>query len=443
MARKPALANSHNETIAHQTLILDNGACTLKTGFASGDEPNPSNCHIIPNCIARSQRDKRTYIGAELYDCADYGELAFRRPVEKGYVVNWEGEKAVWEKTFMGKTARVKCDAHETNLILTEAPHAPAALQRNADEMVFEEFEFASYFRSAAPNLNAYAPSPFPGATALPCGMALETILLVDAGHTATTITPLYHGRPIQQACRRLDIGGKTLSNQLKELISRTFDVHREDWIVSEIKEDVCYVSSSFNSDMERAWKGGLKDPREVDSTVVVDYVLPDYEEIKRGYTRPHETNVSIRNRALGMSNGRKEHVVTIGNERFAVPELLFTPTDIGMQQEGLCGTILQSLESVPKSLWHVFLANIVVVGGTSKLPGFVDRLEAELRSRVDETALVRVACAEDPIKNTWLGGARLAGNPDVLRELVVTRAEYLEHGDLWTRRKFAGKTTR
>lgn len=40
-----------------------------------------------------------------------------------------------------------QCDPHETNFILTEAPNAPSALQRYADEIVFEEFEFASYYR--------------------------------------------------------------------------------------------------------------------------------------------------------------------------------------------------------------------------------------------------------------------------------------------------------
>ena len=41
-----------------------------------------------------------------------------------------------------------QCDPHETNFILTEAPNAPSPLQRNSDEMVFEEFEFAGYYRT-------------------------------------------------------------------------------------------------------------------------------------------------------------------------------------------------------------------------------------------------------------------------------------------------------
>ena len=327
--------------------------------------------------------------------------------------------------------------------------------------MVFEEFEFACYFRTIgmpsinpiqnsrliqaktsflAPTLSAYTPSAFPSTTTSPSGIPLECLLVVDVGHSHTTITPLYQGRPLHPACRRLEIGGKTLTNQLKDVLSRTVEVQKEDWIVQEIKEDVCYVSQSFSSDLERVWKGGLKDPRDVNTSIVVDYVLPDYEKIKRGFSRPHDPKISRKDRALGLDGGPREHIVTIANERFTVPELLFTPSDIGMQQEGLPGTILQAIYSLPKALWQAFLANILVVGGSSKFPGFIERLESEVRSLVSDEYDVRIAQAQDPLKNAWLGGARLAQNEDVFKNLVVTRQEYLEHGDVWTRRRFAGR---
>lgn len=87
----------------NKTLVLDNGAYTMKAGLVSGtsSDPSYSDCHVIPNCIARSHRDKRTYVASELEDCKDFGELAFRRPVEKGFIVGWEAQKAIWEHEFM------------------------------------------------------------------------------------------------------------------------------------------------------------------------------------------------------------------------------------------------------------------------------------------------------------------------------------------------------
>ena len=87
----------------NKTLVLDNGAYSIKAGLVpSGVEYTYDECSVIPNCIARSTRDKCTYVGAELNSCKDFGELAFRRPVEKGFIVNWEAEKAIWEHEFMG-----------------------------------------------------------------------------------------------------------------------------------------------------------------------------------------------------------------------------------------------------------------------------------------------------------------------------------------------------
>ncbi|EME41639.1 hypothetical protein DOTSEDRAFT_90432 [Dothistroma septosporum NZE10] len=434
-----------SNTTPSKTLIFDNGAHTIKAGFSTpGNASQPSHCSLIANCIARSQRDRITYIGADLDQCGDFGELQIRRPVEKGYIVNWEGEKAIWERTIFDKRSELLCNPRDVNLILTEAASAPTALQRNADEIVFEEFEFASLWRTVAPGLNAFAAGAL-GERGAHAGAAVETLLVVDAGHSHTTITPLFHGQPLQQACRRLDLGGKLLTNHLKDQLSRTMDMHREEWICQEIKEDVCYVSADsgdFARSLERVWRGGQKDPREVDASIVVDYVLPDYEQLKRGFARPHDPSKGAKMRRLGIG-GASEMVLPVGNERFTVPEVVFTPSDIGMQQEGIAGTIMQSLAALPEGLWQSFLANILVVGGTSKLPGFVERLEADLRSKIDDSYLVRVARAEDPLKNVWLGGAQIAQNEDLLKSLVVTKAEYFEHGDLWTRRRFAGKIAR
>lgn len=156
---KPAV-----QPIADKTLILDNGAFTMKAGFATSSPDPLRDCHEIPNCIAKA-RDKRIWVGAQLEKCNDFGEMAFRRPVEKGYLVNWEAEKEIWEQTFFDKGARLEvgtsttedwlnftdaisqCDPSETNIVLTEAPNTPQALQGNSDQIVFEEFEFAAYYR--------------------------------------------------------------------------------------------------------------------------------------------------------------------------------------------------------------------------------------------------------------------------------------------------------
>lgn len=126
------------------TLVLDNGADTIKAGFAtaeSTDEPR-----VIPNCIARD-RHRKTYVASELEKCKDFGEIAIRRPVEKGFIVNWEAEKEIWDREFFDEKAPLRCDPSVSRLVLTEQPNALPALQLHCDQMVFEEYGFASYYR--------------------------------------------------------------------------------------------------------------------------------------------------------------------------------------------------------------------------------------------------------------------------------------------------------
>ena len=284
---------------------------------------------------------------------------------------------------------------------------------------------------------------------------------MVDTGYSHTTITPLYRGRPLHRAIRRLDFGGKHVTNLLKEVISvRHFDLHQDTKIVNDIKEDVCFVSEDFKGDLEKTWKGnkGRQEPnspmvpdlevamdniesRPKDEDLRIDYILPDGQHLLRGFSRPHDSSAAAlkrRKQALSSSDGDAEISMTLGNERFSIPEVIFSPSDIGSKQPSLPDVIMQSLSVLPPLVQATMLSNVLVVGGSAKMPGLVERLEAELRMRVKTEWSVRVRKMADPNKSTWLGGARLANIwPDVVREYGVTKAEYEEHGSAWVARRF------
>jgi actin-related protein 6 len=254
----------------------------------------------------------------------------------------------------------------------------------------------------------------------------------------------VYSGRLIQSGVRRLTVGGKLLTNYFKELASlRHYNMMDETYLLNEVKEAVAFVAPStqqFSKDLERTWKGRVGDKRTLDSTIVVDYVLPDYERAIHGYARPHDPSQLRMRRGLQPLQGPREDLLPVGNERFAVPELLFNPTDIGLQEPGIPGAIMQSLSVLPQALKAGMLANIVVVGGNALIKGFMERLELELRALVPAEFELNISKAEDPIKHTWLGAARFASQPGLLKEMLVTKAEYDERGSTWLTKKFAGE---
>ena len=68
------------------------------------------------------------------------------------------------------------------------------------------------------------------------------------------------------------------------------------------------------------------------------DYVLPDYANIRKGYAKCQED-----------STGKpvdSEQIISLNNERFTIPELLFHPSDIGLKEMGLSEAIVDSIQS-------------------------------------------------------------------------------------------------
>lgn len=268
-----------------------------------------------------------------------------------------------------------------------------------------------------------------------------EVVLVIDSGYSHTTVTPVLAGRPLQSAIRRVDVGGKLLTNYLARLLSlRHFDMRNETYIVNEMKEAACFVSTDFKGDMEKCWKGtrGERRPDYLSGGgIAKDYILPDFHSRSKGVLSDYDPARHSKARRMTSGTAVDEDALTLRNERFAIPEIVFNPSDMGMRQPGLPALVRQSLESLPIGLWPGLLANIVVVGGNTKFDGFIQRLQKELVQLFPDECVVRVARPADTITSTWHGGANLARHHDI-EKLSVTKAEYEEHGAAWVARKFS-----
>lgn len=214
-------------------------------------------------------------------------------------------------------------------------------------------------------------------------------------------------------------------------------------YLVNEIKEACSYVSKDYKGDMEKTWKGPKGDRREGFATaggIAKDYVLPDYHNRSKGYMRDHDPTDAGKLKKLqsGKPAEAAEDILTLRNERFAVPELLFSPSDIGMRQSGLGQLVMDSLSALPFGLWPGFLANIIVVGGNANIEGFIWRLQVEIRALAPTECYVRVARPADPIVSTYTGAAALATDVDLLSSMSVTKQEYEEYGSAYVAKRFA-----
>jgi len=81
-----------------------------------------------------------------------------------------------------------------------------------------------------------------------------------------THIVPYWKGRKIKEGVVRLDIGGKLLTNYLKEAISyRQLNLMDEFLVCEQIKEASCYCSVDYKNDMKKS------------KELAKLYVLPDF----------------------------------------------------------------------------------------------------------------------------------------------------------------------
>ena len=279
-----------------------------------------------------------------------------------------------------------------------------------------------------------------------------------------------------------MDVGGKALTNYLKELIThRQWNMMDDTALVNQIKEELCFCAQDYTAELRQCQKDSVPAARIAAFErgqypgMYREFVLPDYHKIMRGYVKPAPTpataSVTVaaegakpakstptpsppdvagggeagdgdgdgdgdaaaskgkgkgKGKAAKVAKGRKggkrkgrkaadddmsdesgedwsgdsdeddeddddvdiaaikaleaqaeaeRQVLIMNNERIAVPEILFNPVDVGINELGVVGTALRAVASCPPYIRGMLLSNIIVTGGNTCLPGFVNRL--------------------------------------------------------------------
>lgn len=94
---------------------------------------------------------------------------------------------------------------------------------------------------------------------------------------------------------------------------------------------------------------------------------------------------------------------------RFRVPEALFQPHLVGLEQPGIHEILFNAINKCPQDTRINFYGNIVLSGGTTMLPGFADRLTQEIAALAPPTAKVNVVAPPERKYSSWIGGSILA----------------------------------
>lgn len=243
-----------NMSSTTNVVVLDNGGGLIKAGF--GGERDPST--ILPNCLYRSHASKKwlhpnpltpsTTTTADTTTEPDLTSAAVRRPMDRGYLINPELQREIWSHLF---SSILRINPSHSSLLLTEPLFALPSIQRSLDELVFEDFNFRSLYVADSPSLvHLYEASRRPDGLI----SRAQCSLVVDCGFSFTHASPVFQNFTLNYAVKRIDLGGKALTNYLKELVSfRSVNVMEETFIMDDVKEKLCFVSLDLPRDLHIA----------------------------------------------------------------------------------------------------------------------------------------------------------------------------------------------
>ncbi|XP_075489671.1 actin-related protein 6 isoform X2 [Primulina tabacum] len=427
-------------------VVLDNGGGLIKAGF--GGERDPT-C-IVPNCTARSPSSKKWLLADQLLSPSeDLTSATLRRPFDRGYLINPDLQSSIWAHLL---TTLLKIHPPNTSILLTQPLFTLPSIQRSVDEIIFEEFNFKSLFMADSPSLvHLYE------ASRRPYGLIskAQCSLVVDCGFSFTHAAPVFQNFTLNYGVKRMDLGGKALTNYLKELVSyRSVNVMDESFIMDDVKERLCFVSLDVQRDLKIARRPGN------DNIFRCTYVLPDGITYMKGFVKdPDEAkrHISLDDGAPFSPAGEKDYMechdvaekrqdrrnidltkneFSLTNERFLVPEMIFRPADLGMNQAGLAECIIRAVSSCHPHLHPVLYESIILTGGSTLFPRFAQRLERELRPLIPDDYQVKITTQEDPIIGVWRGGSLLASSPD-FEAMCFTKSEYEECGSARCHKRF------
>ncbi|VDO11887.1 unnamed protein product [Rodentolepis nana] len=381
-------------------IIFDLGTAYLKIGFAG--EANPR--YILPSPFATID-----YAHANIFETLK--EL-FHRLCYKYLIVN----------------------AKERRFVIVESVMMPTNFRQSVADVLFRHFEVLSIL---------FAPSHLVALFTL----GVSTGLVLDCGFTEALILPIYEGYTLLNAWHSAPLGSKhiqkasvencylpELGRQLREhafvdadeagterlKLSEVPDFDPDRDITPCALEDII-GRACFVSPMERAaaWRRWSESPDTTESPTYASEV----------FTCP-----------LGGGGGRGPLLVHIPSRlRESVVEMLFTPQG-DLDGVSIPSMFLDCLLMCPIDCRMAFVQNMVCIGGTTMLPGFIERLNEELKRSLDLPKYSPLNALKEHIKfhqppskpnyTAWLGGA-IFGALECLPGRSILRESYLANPKL------------
>jgi len=129
--------------------------------------------------------------------------------------------------------------------------------------------------------------------------------------------------------------------------------------------------------------------------------------------------------------NQAQQYQIRLNVEQIRIPEVLFQPSIVGIDQAGVIEIVNDALKQFSQEQQSKMVKNIFLTGGNINYPNMKQRITNEIRGILPYRTIFDVKQASDPILDAWRGAAKWSSinNQEQFKKSCITKQMYDEYG--------------
>ena len=357
-------------------IIIDIGTSSIKAGLSGQEKPSL----IFPNYFGEMKYsksvgswkddDKKHIIGN---DCNKYfGVVKLKYPLSHGIFNNSEDISSIFEYIYSNLDMSIT-EIKEHPVLIAEPLLNPQENRRNIAKVLFDTYKIEQIFFASQPILSLFSTSSTSGA-------------VLESGDGVTQSCIIYEGYTIPGSYKRINLGGKEVTEYLQYLLNKKgHELRNSDGfqITKRIKEELCEICSPENENKLEA----------------KSFLLPD------------------------------DSIIEIGDERRLAPEILFNPLIREYEYPGIQEILAESINKTNVDLKLQLYGSILLSGGNTNIKGMKERIYKEIKKLAPKKAKIRLHTPSNPENCCWIGG-NIISSLEISKEMWISVKEYMEKGE-------------